>query len=129
LGEIIARALAGIEDLANAFDGRNFIETVWGRGLRAARAARGRSAHPGLIRSFIGAVLLLARVLIAKPVSTFAEHARGSLLPTWPRQQWRGFCLGCAAARCPGFLAALPVPVRLIDGQACAETTHRLFRI
>jgi hypothetical protein len=40
-----------------------------------------------------------------------------------------GFRFRYAAARHPYFLAAFPVPVRLPDDPACAETTHRLFRI
>lgn len=67
--------------LANASEGRNFIETVWGRGYDAARAARARRAHPRLIR------------LRRAPLS-------GSLLPAWTPPQMAGFCfLGASGTR------------------------------
>ena len=77
--------------LANASEGRNFIETVWGRGYVLREPHEARRAHPRLIRVY--------------------GEPQGSLLPTGPRRKWRGFCLGgCSrqlastnppAARCP----------------------------
>jgi hypothetical protein len=70
------------EKLANIFEGRNFIETVWGL-CQALASGLDPAANGGVFVS-----------LCRSPV--------------------------------PRFLAALPFP---IDGQTCAETTHRLFRI
>ncbi len=63
--------------LANASNGKNYIETVWGRGYVLREPTRGRGAHPGL--------------------TDFTGAASGSssldLNNSEPRQRWRGFCL------------------------------------
>ena len=60
--------------LANASEGRNFIETVWGRGYVLREPHERRRTHPRL------------------NFRVYCEP-EGSLLPTGPRRKWRGFCL------------------------------------
>jgi hypothetical protein len=58
----------------------------------------------------------------SKPSGAFVRL----LPPDWTAPQMAGFLFSLCRSPVPRFLAALPFP---IDGQTCAETTHRLFRI
>jgi len=60
--------------LANASEGRNFIETVWGRGYVLREPHEVEERIPALIKGL--------------------RRAERSLLPTGPAAKWRGFCLG-----------------------------------
>src|SRR6266436_1097443 len=60
--------------LANASEGRNFIETVWGRGYVLREPHEVEERIPACSES--------------------TEGRSGSRLPTGPRRKWRGFCLG-----------------------------------
>ena len=77
--------------LANASEGRNFIETVWGRGYVL------REPH---------------EEEVASPPDPFPGRAlSGSRLPTGPRREWRGFFVWGMLRRRSPLLRGLEVDV------------------
>ncbi len=77
--------------LATASSGRNYIETVWGRGLRAARALAKRRPHPGLVsgRRWTKTGRTAPFLGLKHFPGLAAERRSTRLLPAAARKNWR----------------------------------------
>ena len=70
--------------LANASQGKNYIETVWGRGYVLRSPSRWKSASP-------------PEDVASSPVRA---HSSQTSDHSGPRQKWRGFRLATVRSRC-----------------------------